>query len=113
MEDALYKVTLVVEDKEYVGVHASKTEAALAALAAHTAERSLQLWEQGQLSALPMLQTFDSYEAVVEYMQEIHEASAKWEVRYFGPYDRGELPANPGLVCQVCGQGFDFHNGCD
>jgi hypothetical protein len=22
-------------------------------------------------------------------------------------------PGNPSLVCQVCGQGLDFHKGCD
>ena len=85
--DAIYRVTLVDDQfNEWAGVHASKDEAALAALAAHTAQRANKLWEDKDLSALPMLQTFDGYDDVVEYWQEVEGGCAKWEYHHFGPH---------------------------
>lgn len=78
----LYKVTLVdSEGNEWSAVHVDKDEAAMHALAAHTQSFAQHAWEQDYITALPMLRTFDSYDEVANYFQEVHEGMIRFEVK--------------------------------
>jgi len=88
----MYMVTLVdaMGDK-FHGIHNDKDEAALAALAEHTRQRAIHAWNRGEVTALPMLKTFEGYDAVALYWEDVHGGSIGFQYKVAGPYDTGEL----------------------
>ena len=91
-QDAIYKVSLVDEQNVvYEGVHVTKDEAALAALSMATQYMGQHHWEDGTIGAMPLLKTFTGYDDVALYWEDVSGGGIKFEVKYLGPYDRGEL----------------------
>lgn len=80
--ETLFKVTLIDTDgKQWSGVHVDQCEAAMHALAAHTQDMAQHHWKHNQIGALPMLRTFDNYQQVSSYWQEVHEGTIQVETK--------------------------------